>query len=282
MTLFDDVISTSGAILNPTKPGAYTRRRTTATIFAAIALGSLLVAPLESASAAERIKVPSQSGPMGFVRYSPCYGSSSRICGQRLLARGVIQRDTPRKLSELLKGTVRPIICFDSPGGDLGAAVEMGQILRRAQATTCLKPDYKIQLNTNGDEQVLSARAQCASACSVAFLGGVVREIEEESLFGVHQFAASQKQDASEANAQIAMTGLARYFDRMGVRRELLDLASLTPATDMRFLTTSELAVLRITNDRVILSEWSLEPVGKELLLVGTAAIPSLGGPHLW
>jgi len=59
--------------------------------------------------------------------------------------------------------------------------------------------------------------------------------VTESGIFGVHQFYGTQRD--SEASAQVTMTLLTEYLNAMGVSRELLTVASLTPSKQMGVLT---------------------------------------------
>jgi hypothetical protein len=97
----------------------------------------------------------------------------------------------------------------------------------------------------------------CYSACAYAFLGGVGRRVTESGTFGVHQFSGAQKD--IEASAQVTMTLLAEYLNAMGVGRELLTVASLTPSKNIQVLTVKQAQELNIDNSNPPLSEWKID-----------------------
>lgn len=112
---------------------------------------------------------------------------------------GVIDKSTPQLFDQLLAllGKLKPPVYFNSGGGDVAAAMALGESIRAhgldtAVAATRLRP-------TNGPilpgvvstaprgEIVLSARAFCASACTLAFAGGMRRYAPLETSLGLHQ-----------------------------------------------------------------------------------------------
>lgn len=126
------------------------------------------------------------------------------------------------------------VIVFDSPGGSVGTAIQLGRMIRAA-----------------GLDTLQVRQLQCASACSLAFLGGV-RRVAETGSIGVHRasFDTSSGMSADEAVAQI-QAGTAQvmaYMTEMGVDPKLMEVALSYDRSDMRYLSASEMADLRVTN----------------------------------
>jgi hypothetical protein len=63
----------------------------------------------------------------------------------------------------------RAILVFDSPGGDLLSGIEIGKEIRARGFWTFIKRDTR-----------------CASACALAWLGGVRRNISPAGFVGFH------------------------------------------------------------------------------------------------
>lgn len=126
------------------------------------------------------------------------------------------------------------VIVFNSPGGSVGTAIQLGRMIRAAGLDT-------LQIR----------QLQCASACSLAFLGGV-RRVAETGSIGVHRasFDMNSGMSADEAVAQI-QAGTAQvmaYMTEMGVDPKLMQVALSYDRSDMRYLSASEMADLRVTN----------------------------------
>ncbi|MBB3937854.1 PAN domain-containing protein [Aureimonas phyllosphaerae] len=153
-----------------------------------------------------------------------------------LVVHGEFRRDdNERALVTKAIETDAKVVIFDSPGGNAYAAMRFGRAIRAAG------------LNT------LQARPlECASACSMAFMGGVMRVAESGSI-GVHRAAFGQdaEMDSSTAVAaiQAGTADLIAYLVEMGVDPRLMQLALSVDSTDMRYLTTAEMSELRVTSN---------------------------------
>lgn len=205
------------------------------------------------------------TGPMRFVQFWPCSGNAS-FCAVRVLAEGVIGRDSARDLENFLVKErskdqffpLKPTICFDSPGGDLRGALELGKIIRKLGFDTCLAPNFSRVGDRLLSEEIFVKNAICASACTFSMLGGVNRLIEPGSRLGVHQFYGANG-NVGDALAQKTMVFLAAYIEEMGVKRSLLDTAALVPSSQMYWLSPQELVDLGIDNMVTSKSSWKLE-----------------------
>ncbi|WP_027161198.1 hypothetical protein [Mesorhizobium sp. WSM1293] len=124
-------------------------------------------------------------------------------------------------------------VTFQSPGGNIQKAMDLGRLIRRLGLSTA------------------QFRAvECASACSLAFLGGTVRYAEPGSI-GVHKSSFSG--DVS-VNTEDAVSGIQQvtadiitYMIEMGVDPALLQLSLQYDSDDIRYLSRSEMAKYRVT-----------------------------------
>jgi hypothetical protein len=199
------------------------------------------------------------STPMTFSVHRGCSNSS---CPYYILAEGIITSDTPRgflEFTKTIKG--RPTIYFNSPGGNMAAGLELGRIIRELDLNTFVGGPY-VSLEGFDEKYVdilktLVKNGICFSACAYAFLGGTSREIGERGLLGFHQFYG-MKGDMGESNAQLAMTVVANYLDEMGVDRQLLDIASVTPSKDVAAVTPTVAQQLNVDNTNPPKGEWEI------------------------
>ncbi len=213
---------------------------------------------------------------MRFSTYWPCTGNGS-FCGVRILAQGVIQPDTGRTFLQFLSNPRShvhelppvPTVVFDSPGGSVAGALDLGRIIRNKKMDTEVATTYSRVKKGTFDEEVFVSSAVCASACSLAFAGGVTRSLDPSARIGVHQFSAPSGSIGDSAT-QVTLTVLANYFDLMGVNRSLLDRASLVPPTSMYWLTKSEATRFRLDNTQIDLTPWTISatPQGSPILKV--------------
>lgn len=192
---------------------------------------------------------------MKFRKVWPCRGTGS-FCAERIYAYGVITSDTPAKLKALLDKQPNkiPYISFNSPGGDLAAAMKIGEIIRKYNIDVLQEQEYReVQGN---DEPIIAENAICASACLFALVGGRERLIHG-GVIGVRQFAGSTS-DLGESAAQYIGITLAGYLQKMGVSREVLDLASAVPPSQMYWLSEAQIKQFGIDNTTKINSDWEM------------------------
>lgn len=126
--------------------------------------------------------------PMTF-EWGVVYGDQPAI-----FADGDFTPDTPAALSSFLTRSGQPtrdrMIYFNSLGGDLSAGMEVGKIVRKAELNTGVAratrdPSQADLIDLDFNSRVYPGH--CVSACSLAFLGGVKREVKPGSIFAVHQ-----------------------------------------------------------------------------------------------
>jgi len=126
------------------------------------------------------------------------------------------------------------VIVFNSPGGNVGSAIRLGRMIRAA-----------------GLDTLQVRQLQCASACSLAFLGGVHRDAEPGSI-GVHRAflkpADGMSNEEAAARVQLGTAAITSYVVEMGVDPKLMELASSYDQHDIKYLSASEMAELRVTN----------------------------------
>ncbi|MER8960995.1 MULTISPECIES: hypothetical protein [unclassified Mesorhizobium] len=132
----------------------------------------------------------------------------------------------------LARSNASVAVTFQSPGGNIQKAMELGRLIRRLRLSTA------------------QFRAvECASACSLAFLGGVVRFAEPGSI-GVHRSSFSGD---IPVNSKDAVSGIQQmtadiitYMIEMGVDPALLQLSLQYDSDDIRYLSRSEMAKYKV------------------------------------
>jgi hypothetical protein len=126
-------------------------------------------------------------------------------------------------------------VSFDSHGGNIYTAMEVGRLIRRMGLRTA-------QLRI-GD---------CISACALAFLGGVKRYAEPGSI-GVHRssFAPDASLSVEEAVAAVQQgtADVLTYIVEMGADPSLLALSLSYDSSDVRYLSGNEMAELGVTTE---------------------------------
>ncbi|MFK4259067.1 COG3904 family protein [Agrobacterium tumefaciens] len=112
------------------------------------------------------------------------------------------------------------VVIFNSPGGSVTEALQMGRDIRRHAASTYV-----------GKGQ------QCVSACILAFVGGVRRAVGPGGELGSHQFYWPDGQapagEAATAMTQKLSASVLRHFIALDVDPEALTLIMETPPEKM-------------------------------------------------
>lgn len=132
-------------------------------------------------------------------------------------------------------------VWLNSPGGNSRVGVQMGHTLRAEGVITMVKAGHG-----------------CASACSTAFLGGMMRRVEPGAVYGVHMYSTqlsgsgpALSQDIyNDIQWQGAMGATDRIFyaQEMGVTRKWASIWSGTRPGCMTFMSQSELAATLVNN----------------------------------
>lgn len=182
--------------------------------------------------------------PMRFKVDRACDGMGE-MCAPRIFAEGTIQADTPDKFASFVRQRFaelppEPTVSFDSFGGNMIAAMLLGQSIRILKYET----------------EILDGQS-CASACALSFLGGVKRSFDRSGRYGVHQFFAVSG-NIGDAATQVVVVAVAKYIESMGARRELLDAASLVPPRSMLWLSEQQLKQFRVDNSEPLFFGWTL------------------------
>lgn len=173
-----------------------------------------------------------------------------------IAAEGVITKDTPDEFRRFLENNIvyrENRVEFNSPGGNLYAAMELGRIIRRFGNDTTLGRSITLD-NPEFSMDVLQLDdAVCLSACAYAFLGGQRRYFSDEDRLGVHRFGNADY-EISVNEAQGATSDIARYIEEMGADQRLLQIASRTAFEDEIFIvnnrTALELGIIFDPNNR--------------------------------
>ena len=129
-------------------------------------------------------------------------------------------------------------ILLSSPGGDLGQALIMGEIIRAHGLVTAVGT-----ADTSGDVRP----AYCASACVLVYAGGKLRYGVEGSRLGVHRFVTTTPVSDPVADTQRIAGMVLGYMTKMGVSSTVVEEMSQT--REVRWLDPkAALAMNLITN----------------------------------
>ncbi|NTS29756.1 SH3 domain-containing protein [Phyllobacterium sp. BT25] len=177
--------------------------------------------------------------------------------------------------AQLVKQTDPIFVSFNSPGGNPVKAMELGRLIRILNLAT-YQPRGSVE---------------CASACALAFLGGVVR-MAEPGAIGVHKSSfsgsANLNLDAAVSQIQHVTAETISYMTEMGVDPALLELSLKYEKDDIRYLSKSEMTAYRVTTpmpsgDQNVASDQNIAPPAPTQLPAPrtTAALPDSSIPAI-
>lgn len=130
------------------------------------------------------------------------------------------------------------LVVISSPGGDLGQAVIMGEVIRsRGLVAAVGRVDAAGQIKPGS----------CASACVFVYAGGKVRFGVDGSRLGVHRFTTTVAGDNPVADTQRVTGMVLNYLTRMGVSPALVE--AMTATNDIRWLGAKEAAAMNLITD---------------------------------
>ncbi|WP_145145646.1 hypothetical protein [Roseomonas gilardii] len=147
-----------------------------------------------------------------------------------LRATGEVLTGDGARFREVLSGIAERgaiiLLSLDSPGGNVGAGFEIGELVRARRLETRI-----------GDG------ARCASICFSIFAAGYGRSAGETALIGVHR-AATSGEDTSAARAKTVE--VAEFAARMGVPPAIIGKMVVTQPQDMAWLTREDLLSMAV------------------------------------
>lgn len=151
-------------------------------------------------------------------------------------------------------------VTFDSPGGNITKAIELGRLIR-----------------SNGLNTIQLRDLDCSSACALAFLGGVMR-FAAPGAIGVHKSSFSGEHaldiESAVSAVQHITAEIITYMIESGVDPALLQLALKYESSDIRYLSLSEMKEFGVVTDGIP-GPATAEPAAPETHAPGIAALPS-------
>ena len=205
------------------------------------------------------------------MTFSAWTGTEGAFFGQGnrsyIFADGDVVAGTPDAFKQFLQQN--PIkapnttVVLNSPGGDLGAGLELGQLIRDNKLWTEVGSRLPINIGVSPSvpAKMVPYLARpvsppfpgaCYSSCTFAFLGGIVRSVGYSSIYGVHRFAF----EGSTAGIDLAdqaqqMSGqLVAYVDAMGIAPEFITEMSTKGPSEINDLSVQRLADLNVITPR--------------------------------
>jgi hypothetical protein len=113
-----------------------------------------------------------------------------------ILVEGELMFGDEKKFADIAIQTSSAVVVLSSPGGSASAGVEIGKAIRLKGFATFVMPDFP-----------------CASACALAWLGGVPRLMSAKSQIGFHAiFLGDDGKVSSDGNAVVGA-----YLSQLGL-----------------------------------------------------------------
>lgn len=179
-----------------------------------------------------------------------------------LLKGSFTEGDDPQALAREVSASGARMVTFDSGGGNVMAAMVYGRAIRSLGLTT-----------------VQFRAAECASACTLAFAGGAIRQAEAGSI-GVHQSSFAPGSSLDRQTAVTAVQSLTAeimtYLIEMDVDPRLLQLSLSIPSDDMRYLTLGEMRSYRLISGDLGKEAAQIERSATVPSVAPTTAVPTV------
>jgi hypothetical protein len=248
-----------------------------------IALARIIPAAAQNAPSASPPSVPPAATcpdqpEMTFTAWTSALGQTfGEGAREYIFADGFFCPDTDQKFQQFL--TQNPpkapstIVVLNSGGGNLGAGLRMGRIIRQQKMWTQVGSQLPLMIpqNENIAAQTVPYLAEltsppfageCASACTFTFMGGISRTIGYGSNYGVHQFELDSQAPGVnlQADAQVTSAQLVAYLTEMGISPNYMVDMVQKKGNDVANLTMKELQQLNIVTPRWQ-SKWLITPL---------------------
>jgi hypothetical protein len=129
-------------------------------------------------------------------------------------------------------------VLLSSPGGNVGQAIIMGEIIRAHGLATAVG---------TADSSGRVRSAYCASACVLVYAGGKPRLGVEGSLLGVHRFVTVSPVSDPVADTQRTTGMVLGYMTKMGVSSSVVEAMSET--REIRWLAPKDALAMNLVTD---------------------------------
>lgn len=176
---------------------------------------------------------------------------------------GRINAGDDARFREFLTRTMPPprlTVYIDSMGGDVEAAIGIGRLIRDHWFSTSVG-SYVLD-HDQDSEHIVPRRhddGTCASAATLAYLGGRLRYLSNGSTFGVHQFSFQNPSPDDVAHSQMLSARIASYIHDMGVPTGFLELSSSTSSSEIHAVDVESLQALKVITGSVTEAEWTVQ-----------------------
>jgi hypothetical protein len=226
-----------------------------------------------------------KSPPVAFFIAHGAPNSCGPGCDTWIAGVGRIDDEAPAHLRRVLEqaGKRKLPIYFQSPGGNMREAMEIGRMLRsrglvagvaRTLPQGCWPAQpfdacsKAMQEKPTEPAVLVETGASCLSACPFALIGASTRLIEPTTQIGVHEGLAYFKRTngITGRRLELALEKLeskwdreySRYIAEMGIDKGLFTVVKQTPWAKMHYLTRAELIDFGIDRREGVLGGWKV------------------------
>jgi hypothetical protein len=218
-------------------------------VIATLVLGLTLAMGFEATAA---------DGDLSISLSKPLKGYMAEIMGngRYVYLEGEIDAQAGQRLENFLKKNDVPYtstIVLNSPGGSLGAGMDLGRVIRKYGLSTTVgrkEPHPAYDGVTAG---------ACMSSCTLAYLGGTFRYLPAQSRFGVHRFYATKPSDLTADTAQMLSAFIVTYMKEMDIDVELYRLSTLAGGDEIYDVPPATLERLGVVNKGFERPKWTIE-----------------------
>jgi hypothetical protein len=137
---------------------------------------------------------------------------------------GPIERGELRIFLEVVNSAQPDIIILDSPGGNLGEALDIAK-----------------EIQERGLNTFIYGKGHCASACALLFLAGSTKYARPGAMIGLHSGSLFDGTPDQQATMLMAL-----FFIRIGAPAHIVDRIFDTPPSEMYWLTEADKEALGI------------------------------------
>lgn len=195
-------------------------------------------------------------------------------------ADGPIDEDTVERFMEFLQehsSWFPKRIRFNSPGGNLHQGINLGLKLRSLGfatevGTDEIDPDWE---GVGSSKFTRRLPGSCSSACAYAFMGGVERVVEEDSIIGVHQFSRASKRNSDQTSTPVLIeegaeqemsANLIAFILKMGIDARIFVAAGLHAPEEMYWIDGQEAAEIGLAYAPNSWEPWTISTFRKGVI----------------
>src|SRR6516164_4314679 len=249
-------------------------------------LPTISIAASDDSKELERALAKVRSEPMIFVVATGEPNACGRGCTEWIAAQGRFDKGAAQRFREFLAVSAKrdlPIF-FNSDGGLLGEAVQIGSILRENRMTAGVARTvvegsqlgfpldnacrHLMQSKREHKARLYYGGARCASACVYAMVGASTRHVDPGATLRIHS-GVGREIDKTE-------NSLRRYVMGMGVDPALVDAAAKIPSRTFRGLSRGEMERFGIETRGVHETPWfAYHGPAEEFLLLKSVTYPT-------